>query len=384
MCMYIYYIYICIYVYMCTHVYTYMCTFASLRYSLRYAPQSYATSPTHSYANKYMNDNLQWADKNNLRVKGHPLLWHESLPSWIIAFENMEELEEIINNRISKLINSYPKIPFWDVYNEPVAPFKAHVHPSGITRWITYKGGIEPAMKYLYNLVNQIDPTKKYVNNHYHPKEPEFIAINQYFIDEDLNYCAIGMQAHMQTDSGVLSETDLWNLLEDYSKFEKEIHFTEITVTSSKRFKDWEEHKVYLKKREDLLKQGKYLNLESLVDYENYQADYLKDFFTLAFSHPALTSITIWNLTDLNAWRGHAGGILDKDFNPKKAFYTLKKLIKEDWGTKTEITQKVKKPIVFNGFYGDYFGEVTIEGKKYNFTFNHSAENPETKRIIIR
>ena len=40
-----------------------------------------------SYANKYMNDNLQWADKNNLRVKGHPLLWHESLPNWIIDFE---------------------------------------------------------------------------------------------------------------------------------------------------------------------------------------------------------------------------------------------------------------------------------------------------------
>ena len=72
------------------------------------------------------------------------------------------------------------------------------------------------------------------------------------------------MQAHMQTDSGVLSETDLWNLLEDYSKFEKEIHFTEITVTSSKRFKDWEEHKIYLKKRDYLLKHGRDLNLESM------------------------------------------------------------------------------------------------------------------------
>jgi GH35 family endo-1,4-beta-xylanase len=337
-----------------------------------------------SYANKYMNDNLQWADKNNLRVKGHPLLWHESLPNWIIDFEDMEELEKIINNRISKLINSYPKIPYWDVYNEPVAPFKSHVHPSGITRWITHKGGIEPAMKYLYDLVNQINPTKKYVNNHYHPKEPEFIAINQYFIDENVNYTAIGMQAHMQTDSGVLSETDLWNLLEDYSKFEKEIHFTEITVTSSKRFKDWEEHKIYLKKRDDLLKQGKDLYLESQDEYEIYQAEYLKDFFTLAFSHPSLTSITIWNLTDLNAWRGHAGGILDKDFNPKKAFYTLKKLIKEDWSTKTEITQKIKKPIVFKGFYGDYLGEVTIEGKKYNFTFNHSADNTDTIRVIVQ
>ena len=87
-----------------------------------------------SYANAYMNDNLKWADENNLRVKGHPLLWHESLPNWVIDFEDMGELEQIINKRLSSLIKSYPKIPYWDVYNEPVAPFKAHVHPSEIGR----------------------------------------------------------------------------------------------------------------------------------------------------------------------------------------------------------------------------------------------------------
>ena len=110
----------------------------------------------------------------------------------------------------------------------------------------------------------------------------------------------------------------------------------------------------------------------------------MRGFFTLAFSHPDLTSITIWNLTDLNAWRGHAGGILDKELNPKKSFYALKKLIKEDWSTKTEIIQKVKKPIVFNGFYGDYLGEVTIDDIKYNFSFNHSAGNNEAIKVIIQ
>ena len=39
-----------------------------------------------------------------------------------IDFEDMGELEQIINKRISSLIKSYPKIPYWDVYNEPVAP----------------------------------------------------------------------------------------------------------------------------------------------------------------------------------------------------------------------------------------------------------------------
>ena len=36
----------------------------------------------------------------------------------------------------------------------------------------------------------------------------------------------------------------------------------------------------------------------------------------------------MWNLTDRNAWRGHAAGIL-RTFSPKPAFETLKNLLKK-------------------------------------------------------
>ena len=165
--------------------------------------------------------------------------------------------------------------------------------------------------------------------------------------------------------------------------WEKKIQFTEITVTSSERFNNWKEHQAFLKKRDEVMSNGGVMNLPSLPEYENFQADYLKDFYTLAFSHPSVSSITFWNLTDKNAWRGHAGGLLFEDLKPKKAFNELKKLIKTTWTTKIfESNLDLKKGMDFNGFYGKYEGEIIIENKKYPFEFHHSPEQKD-KVIVV-
>ena len=87
-------------------------------------------------------------------------------------------------------------------------------------------------------------------------------------------------------------------------------------------------------------------------------------------------------MTDKNAWRGHAGGLLFKDLKPKKAFNTLKYLIKEKWTTKinTSIDSNVFK---FKGFYGKYQGKITINNNEYNFDFHHSKLNKKPIKIYL-
>ena len=334
--------------------------------------------------NKRMDDKISWAVRNKMKIKGHPLLWHESLPKWVINNNDPEELEKIIFKRIKDLILSYPEIKYWDVYNEAVAPFKDHVTPSGVTRWIKYKGGIYPAMLALYNLVNQIDSSKIYTNNHYHPKDPEFLKLNEFMVDQEVGYHAIGMQAHMQTYDNVLEEQELMDLLDLFLPLGKDIQFTEVTVTSSKLFSNWKDHQVFLNERNEAKKEGKQLNLPSIEDREHYQAAYIKDLYTLLFSHPSVSSITMWNLTDRNAWRGHAGGILDQELNPKKAFHTLKTLIKETWTTKIESEINLNEKFNFTGFYGNYQGTIKIENKLYNFSFEHKKDNDGIIKILLR
>jgi GH35 family endo-1,4-beta-xylanase len=329
---------------------------------------------------KFYDDVLFWADKNNIRIKGHPLMWHEAMPDWIRSYKNLDELDMLIKNHMKRLIETYPQINDWDVYNEPIGPFKPHIPPSSIRDWINYKGGIYPAMVEIYNYVNSVSSSKNYSNNHYHAKDPEFFKINKFFIDQGLNYSSIGMQAHMQSEDNVMSEEQLWNQIEDYAILGKNIQFTEITVTSSKRFKNWKDHQVFLKKRDSIIKNGGEYDLPSLPSFEDFQSDYLKDFYTLAFSHPSVSSITIWNLTDQNAWRGHAGGVLFKDLTEKKSFLTLENLIKNRWSTKITKELNLNNEFSFRGFYGLYECELDIDGKVHKFEFNF---NKEDKVVMI-
>ena len=96
----------------------------------------------------------------------------------------------------------------------------------------------------LYDFVNQIDSSKIYTNNHYNPKDPEFFKLNEFFIAKGVGYQAIGMQAHMQTQDNVLDEQELIDLIHSFDSG-KDIQFTEVTVTSSKLFKDWKDHQVF-------------------------------------------------------------------------------------------------------------------------------------------
>ncbi|MBJ33463.1 MAG: hypothetical protein CMC89_01930 [Flavobacteriaceae bacterium] len=327
--------------------------------------------------NRMMRRKVEWAVANDIKIKGHPLLWHESLPKWVVDFKDPVALEKIIFKRMQDLLLDYPEIQYWDVYNEAIAPFKNHVTPSGVTRWITYKGGIYPAMLELYAFANKTAPNKIYTNNHYHPTDPEFLKLNEYFIDQNVGYQAIGMQAHMQTHANVFDEQELWDLVSTFTPLGKDIQFTEVTVTSSKLFNNWKDHGVFLEERKAAWKKGEKMDLPSLQHKEVYQADYIKDFYTLLFSHPSVSSITMWNLTDRNAWRGHAAGILDNDLKPKKAFFTLKELIKDTWSTKLKTEFNFNERLTFSGFYGKYEGTITVLDKTYQVGFIHTKNNIE-------
>ena len=333
---------------------------------------------------KYYDDIIKWSIKNNVRLKGHPLMWHEGMPDWVRYSKDLDELEVAMKTHMRRLIETYPEINDWDVYNEPVGPFKPHIPYSAIQDWINYKGGIYPAMVEIYQFVNSVNPDKNYSNNHYHAKDPEYFKINEYYVQKNLNFSSIGMQAHMQSNDNVMTESQVWDQIEDYAVLGKNIQFTEITVTSSKRFNNWKDHQEFLAKRDESLRNGKEMDLPSLPEYEDFQASYLKDFYTLVFSHPSVSSITFWNLTDKNAWRGHAGGLLYKDLSPKKSFLTLKKLIKETWTT--EIIEKINisDSFEFRGFYGDYEGEMLVDKKIYKFSFSVDKETDGPIDLVLK
>jgi len=333
----------------------------------------------------YIRSNLEWATSRGMTIKGHPMIWHQSLPKWLFNMTDPVATDQVIQDHIRYLINHYPEIDHWDVYNEAVAAYRSHVPENGVVRWVTHKGGVNPAVESLFSLANEINPDNLYINNHYTHTHPEFKELNQHLILKGIDFGAIGIQTHMHQKPDILSEKQLWDLLEDYSQFGKSIHLTEVTVLSSEPFKDWKAMQAQEERTREARNQGQLAPLRSSTpEWDQYQADYLRDFYTLAFSHPSVQAIVYWNASDLGAWRGTASGFLDVDNNPKPAYHALRELINEKWNTSIQDKTDKDGTIMFTGYYGDYQGTISINNIDYDFTFTHSSDNTDDLSVQLK
>ena len=127
---------------------------------------------------------------------------------------------------------------------------------------------------------------------------------------------------------------------------------------------------------------------------EEFQAEMVRRFYPLWFSHKAMNGIIYWNLIDgyaVGAEKGdfskgenyYRGGLLRYDLSKKPAYDMIDELFNHRWRTEAIIETDEKGKAILRGFYGDY--ELTIEGngvtKKQVFRL---SENPiQTKEICI-
>ena len=322
----------------------------------------------------HIESNLKWAKSREINIKGMPLLWHNAIPKWMKASAEAQEIEPLISKRIRYLINEYPEVRIWNLYNEAVGAEKKFVNNNPIANWLKSKGGPAAAQDWVSQVAHQTASDRIYVNNHYSHKDPAFKKMNHELIRLGTQFDAIGIQTHMHTTKSRLSQWELWKLLEDYKVFGKPIHLTEISVPSSPPFTSWRDFQPHVASLKNARSKKDKLAIarKSNKNLEIYQAEYLRDFYTLAFSHPKVETLIYWSGSDLYEWRGTAAGLLDVEHNPKPAYKVLKDLIKKKWHTNVNAFTNAKGTITFSGFYGEYIGNIKLNGKEQSFNFDHT------------
>lgn len=90
-----------------------------------------ATEPSRNQFNFSQGDQIvAFAEKHNMKVRGHTLCWHSQIPSWIGNSDKgdnpkgwtKKQLEEILKNHIYGVVQHYAgKVTEWDVVNETLS-----------------------------------------------------------------------------------------------------------------------------------------------------------------------------------------------------------------------------------------------------------------------
>lgn len=83
----------------------------------------------------------EFAQANQMKFRGHTLVWHDALPSWFAGYVNSGNAQTVLLDHISTVMARYAgKVHSWDVVNEAISPADKRSDGLRNTPWLRYLG----------------------------------------------------------------------------------------------------------------------------------------------------------------------------------------------------------------------------------------------------
>jgi hypothetical protein len=130
-------------------------------------------------------------------------------------------------------------------------------------------------------------------------------------------------------------------------------------------------------------------NFESNLGYwhnrswdETLKTEWIKRFYTIAFSKPLLKEITYWSAIDQPYMRANRG-LLDSHHSPRESYYALKSLITGNWTTHLTLNTDANGQVSFRGFAGNYTIMINTKNSPINSTIHVSEQTSQAYTIKI-
>jgi endo-1,4-beta-xylanase len=272
---------------------------------------------------------VAWLRANGLTVRGHNLVWPgpEFLPKQILALQNdPDKLRQTIADHITETASHFKgQLIDWDVINEPYA-----------NHLVMDKLGNQVMVDW-FKLARAADPTCKLYLNDYEilasgnqldtPHQRGYYNTLKYLIDQGAPIDGIGMQGHF--GASLTAPENLMKILDRYAALGLRIKVTE---------------------------------LDMKLDDEQLRADYMRDFLTVLFSHPAVDGVVQWGFWEGAHWIPESA-LFARDWTLRSHGQVFVDLTQKQWHTDTTGSSDNQGAFRFRGFKGDYQLTASANGK---------------------
>ena len=224
----------------------------------------------------------RWCREHHIATKGHPLAWNFAEPRWLP--DDLDEVRRLQYGRVDDCVSRFHGlIDRWDVVNEAIDFERDEFWrraPKMTAMW-EKTGRIEFVFA-CFAAARRANPQATLLINDYRTDAAYQRLLDQLVDDQGQRvYDVIGIQSHMH--GGTWDNGRIWDVCERFSRYGVPLHFTETTVLSDEP---------------GGRRRGRERRRTTTEEGERWQADEVERFYTMLFSHPAVTAITWWDLAD--------------------------------------------------------------------------------------
>jgi endo-1,4-beta-xylanase len=237
---------------------------------------------------------IDWADRENLRVRGHNLLWHRTkwLPRWVndhdFGTRPAAEAERLLVAHIQTVTRRYGKrISSYDVVNETVNDKDGTLEQTVFSRAL---GSTEAVVDLAFHTARAEAPHAQLVYNDYMSWEPGMEAhcagvlrLLEGMRKRGTPVDALGVQSHIITQGtdirgSVLSLQARWRrFLDEITGLGLKLLITELDVRDN--------------------------NLPAAIAQRDQAVgDYTRAYLDLMFAYPQLSDVLVWGMCDRYSW----------------------------------------------------------------------------------
>ncbi|MBN1575295.1 MAG: endo-1,4-beta-xylanase [Chitinispirillaceae bacterium] len=244
---------------------------------------------------------VNFALQNQMKVRGHTLVWYNQNPSWLSGGSRQSLLSNM-KYHIEKVMGHYKgKFYHWDVVNEAFAdegggyrscPWYTIIGEDYIDSAFVYARRADPGCKLFLN-----DYNNSYIND----KSTAIYNKVKKMLENGIPVHGVGFQCHERTSK--MTPELFGRIKENFDRFAAlglEIAITEIDI----RTESGSNAKV--------------------------QAEVYATFLRVGMSMPKFTTFMIWGVRDQDSWTGAEQNalIFDNSFRPKPAYDSLLAVLK--------------------------------------------------------